>query len=368
MKTSFSATAIAMAMLLSACSQNKPATEVLRPVRTIELHYGNATETNRYVGTILARHEVDQAFRVSGKVKERRVEVGETVHEGDVLAVLDDSDYRLAEEAAEEQLISAQAQAQQTDSDRQRLQALKNDGAVSVSDDEHARSNAVRAHASVQAQTRQLDLARNRLKYTILRASQSGVVTAVRLEVGQVIAEGQPVVSIANQYEPEIVVDVPENQLANFHSARFKAALASSPGEEFDVALRELSPQAAQQTRTYRARLKPLIERQLPLGATVTLIAERALGDDSTAAIPAAALTQSNGKPAVWVVRRANAEAAAVELKPVTVLAFRNDQVLISGPPGGELIVVAGVQKMAPGVRVALTGTPSTSTVLQVAR
>ena len=69
----------------------------------------------------------------------------------------------------------------------------------------------------------------------MLRASRSGVVTSVRFEVGQVVAEGQPVVSIANQGEPEIVVDVPEDQLAAFKTARFKASLASAPDETFEV-------------------------------------------------------------------------------------------------------------------------------------
>jgi multidrug efflux pump subunit AcrA (membrane-fusion protein) len=141
------------------------------------------------VGTVQSRHEVDQAFRVGGKVLQRRIEVGQTVGAGDILAVLDDTDYRLAEQAAQQQLISARAQAQQAASDRQRLEALKTDGSVSVSDDEHAHSGAVTARASAEAALRQLDLARDRLTYTVLRASQSGVVTALRFEVGQVVAD-----------------------------------------------------------------------------------------------------------------------------------------------------------------------------------
>jgi RND family efflux transporter MFP subunit len=333
------------------------------------LRYGNATEKNRYAGTVRARHEVDQAFRVSGKVMQRLVEVGQPVREGDVLAVLDDTDYRLAEQTARQQLIAAQAKSQQAESDRKRLEALKRDGSVSESDDEHAHSGALMSQASAEAETRQLELARNRLKYTVLHASQSGVVTSVRFEVGQVVPEGQAVLSIANASEPEIVVDIPETSLASFRTAHFKASLASAPGETFEVALRELAPQAAQQTRTYRARLNPVVGRELPLGATATLIAERALSDAATAAIPASAITQSNGQPAVWVVHRADAQSAgSVELKRVAVQAYRNDQALISGPAAGELVVTAGVQKMAPGLHVALTGKTHTPTVLEAAR
>ena len=346
--------AITAAAVIAGCAPEKPATAV-RPVRTFEVNYDTAFEVNRYVGTVQARHEVDQAFRVGGKIAQRRVDVGQTVREGDVLAVLDDADYRLAEEATRQQFAAATAQARQAESDRLRLGALKKDGSVSVSDEEKAQTGAQTASATAEAEAKKLDLARNRLKYTVLYASRSGVVTAVRFEIGQVVAEGQPVVSIADNGEPEIVVDVPEDHLSAFKNAQFKAWLASAPEDAFDVSLRELSPQAAQQTRTYRARLKPVKARRLALGATATLVANRKMGETPVAAIPATALTQTGGKPAVWIVKRQGAEpVGTVDLIGIAVHGYRNDQVLVSGPRAGELVVTAGVQKMAPGLKVSL--------------
>jgi RND family efflux transporter MFP subunit len=326
-------------------------------VRTVELRYDTAREASRYVGTVQSRYEVEQAFRVGGKVVQRKVDVGQLVHEGDVLAVLDDADYRLAEDAARQAWTAALTQAGQADSDRQRLGTLKTDGSVSVADDEHARSGAQTAHATADAEAKKLELARNRLGYTVLRASRTGVVTAVRFEVGQVVPEGLPVVSIADPAVPEIVVDVPEDRLEAFKAARFSASLASAPNETFEVALRELSPQAAAQTRTYRARLKLVSDRALPLGATATLLTERAASGTAVAAVPAAALTQSNGQPAVWIVKPAGQDAVGiVQLTPVSVQGYRNEDVLLSGLPAGERVVTAGVQKMAPGMKVALPG------------
>ena len=370
MKTSIAVVflSVAIAAGLSACQPNTPTGEVLRAVRTAEIRYDQAQETHRYVGTVQSRHEVNEAFRVGGKVFQRKVDVGQKVREGDVLAVLDDTDYRHAEEAARQQLVAATAQAKQAESDRKRLDALKTDGSVSVSDNEKARTAHQTATATAEAAARQLELARNRLKYTVLRASQSGVVTAVRFEVGLVVAEGQPVVSIANEGEPEIVVDVPEDHLAVFKTSRYQAWLASAPEQTFEVALRELSPQAAAQTRTFRARLKPVTPRPLPLGATATLVVERQVGEAPAALIPASAITQNNGQPAVWVVRQAGAEPfATVDLINVSVHGYRNDEVLVSGPPAGELVVTAGVQKMAPGLRVALLGTTRGEAAAKVA-
>ena len=356
MKTSLTAAgALAVAVMLSACSPDQPTVQAPRPVRTVEISYDNARDISRYVGTVQSRHEVDQAFRVGGKVAQRNVDVGQFVREGSILAVLDDSDYRLAEEASRQQWTVAIEQTRQADSDRQRLTALKADGSVSAADDERAHTNAQTAHATAEAEARKLELARNRLKYTVLRASRSGVVTAVRVEAGQVVAEGQPVVSIANPDESEIVVDVPEDQLSVFKEARFKASLASAPNEIFDVTLRELSPQAAAQTRTYRARLKPM--QALPLGATATVTAERVTTSVSVAAVPATALTQSGGQPALWVVTPVGKDpVGVVELVQVAVLGYRNDEVLVSGPQAGALVVTAGVQKMASGLKVALPG------------
>ena len=351
------AIALAVAALLSACGRDKPLAEIPRPVRTAEIRYDASREANRYAGTVQSRFEVDQAFRVAGKVAQRKVDVGQLVHEGDVLAVLDDSDFRLAEDVARQQWTAAVAQARQAESDRKRLGSLKVDGSVSVADDEHAHSGAQTAQASEEAQARQLELARNRLKYTVLRASRSGVVTAVRLEVGQVVAEGLPVVAIADPGAPEIVVDVPEDRLAAFQQAKFKASIASAPDERFDVALRELSPQATPQTRTYRARLKPVSARPLPLGATATLMTDRVESDVQVAAIPATALTQANGHAAVWLVRHAGDEPVGrVNLAPVVVHGYRNDLALVSGVPAGAQVVTAGVQKMAPGLAVAVPG------------
>ena len=357
------------AVLLSACKPDQPAVEALRSVRTAEIRYDKAKETNRYTGTVQARHEVDQAFRVGGKVMARKVDVGQTVREGDVLAVLDETDYRLAEEASRQQSIAAATQARQAESDRRRNETLIDDGAVSTSDDEQTRTAAVRAKAAAEAAARQLELARNRLKYTVLRASRSGVVTAVKAESGQVVAEGQPVVSIANPGEPEIVVDVPEDHVASFKTARYTASLAAAPDETFDVALRELAPQAAAQTRTYRARLKPVTARQLPLGATATLVANRNSGEQAVAKIPASAITQSKGQPALWVVHRTGTEpVGTVELTEVAVHGYRNDEVLVSGLPAGALVVTAGVQKMAPGMRVALPDAAASVAAKQAAR
>jgi len=360
---------VTSAALLSACSREKPPVEALRAVRTAEVRYDRAPETNRYFGSVQARYEVDQAFRVGGKIVSRKVDVGQKVRQGEVLATLDDTDYKLAVEAAQQQLVASQAQARQAQSDRQRLNALRADGSVSPSDEEKAQSAAESTRATAEADARKLELARNRVEYATLRASQDGVVTSVRFEAGQVVAEGQPIVSVATEVEPEIVVNVPEDQLSIFKASRYKATLTSAPDQSFEVVLRELSPQAAAQTRTFRARLKPATPRPLPLGASATLVVDRPVSQAAAASVPASAITQNKGQPAVWVVRcDANEPVGTVSLLSVVVHEYRNEQALVSGPKAGELVVTAGVQKMAPGLKVALPSAAYETEQKQAAR
>ena len=193
--------------------------------------------------------------------------------------------------------------------------------------------------------------------------------TQVRFEVGQVVAEGQPVIAIANQQEPEVVIDVPEDNLASFKASTFKARLASASDETFEVALRELAPQAAAQTRTFRARLRPVTRRALPLGATATVLVERSATATPGAIVPASAITQVHGKPAVWVVRAApGGGTGTVELIEVAVHGYRSADVLLSGAQAGERVVIAGVQKMQPGLRVALPASADTTAMQGASR
>ena len=117
------------------------------------------------------------------------------VREGDVLAVLDDTDYRLAEDAAR-QLEAAVALARQAESDWERMRALKGDGSVSDSDEEHAKSDAQTAHAAAKAEGAHSSNSRATGSSTRCCALRAAAWSPnVRFEVGQVVAAGQPVVA-----------------------------------------------------------------------------------------------------------------------------------------------------------------------------
>jgi multidrug efflux pump subunit AcrA (membrane-fusion protein) len=104
-------------------------------------------------------------------------------------------------------------------------------------------------------------------------------------------------------------------------------------------------------TRTYQVRtsiVKP--PPTLRLGMTVTVTLPR-VGGAPNVALPATALFQKDGKPAVWIVKADN----TVELRSVAVERYDSDRLYISdGIRTGERVVTAGVHRLAPGDRVKL--------------
>ena len=95
----------------------------------------------------------------------------------------------------------------------------------------------------------------NRRNYSALHADGDGVITEVRVERGQVVAEGQIVVRLAHHGAREAVIEIPETQLAR--TANHARASAFGDSEHVvDATLRELSAAADPVTRTFRARFR----------------------------------------------------------------------------------------------------------------
>ena len=167
----------------------------------------------------------------AGKVVERQAEIGDHVRAGQVLARLDPADLRLSEQAAQAALVAAQADAANTKADLARYDGLgRGSPAYLPSEYDRRVTAAFRMAAArlIQAE-RQVALAHDQSSYGSLLADADGVITALPVQVGQVVAAGQTVASLAHTNQTEIVVDVPENRLAEIRSAGDVAHHACGP-------------------------------------------------------------------------------------------------------------------------------------------
>jgi len=280
------------------------------------------------------------------------------VKAGQALASLDPADYRLAVSAAADQVQAASVDAQQAASDEARMRRLLADGSVGTADHERQKARADAAAARLDQARRQLDLARNREGYTTLVAPYAGVITALRFERGQVVSEGQPLLSLARDGEREIVADLPEEWVGR---ARTLAATATPWNDATNDAkaslrlvLRELSPLASAQGRTFRVRYAAAPESRtqvaaLPLGSTMQLNLSVPATGPATTVLPVSALVKASGSAGVWVL---DAKGSGLVFNPVQVVGADDASVQVTGLASGSKVVSVGAQKLDAGIKV----------------
>lgn len=343
--------ALAMALALAACSKDEQKAEILRPVNVVKVATVSGELGASYTGEVRARYETALGFRVPGKITARLAEVGDAVKHGQVLARLDPSDQRLGIEAARQQVAAAQNNYDQTASDLARFRELATQGFISTAEVERRETAAKVAAAQLDQAKAQLGTYENQAAYTQLRADHEGVVTAIGAEVGQVVAAGQMVLRVARRGEVEVVINVPENRLADVNKAdRVKIDFWAQPDKLMDGKVREIAPSADPVTRTYTTKVtivKPDPDVHLGMTANVYF---RTNGHGAVVRLPASALYQKGDQMAVWVV---DPKTSQVSLRPVTVDRYSDDGVRVTaGLNGGELVVRAGVHKLFPNEKV----------------
>jgi RND family efflux transporter MFP subunit len=342
---------IALAPALAAC--NDAATSATatpaRPVQVQRVTFAPANESREFAGVVRARYETDLGFRVAGKMVARLVNVGDRVRAGDVVAQLDPRDLKLQVESAEAELAAATSNLAQAAADESRYQNLRIRGYAAVADYERKKAAKDEAEGRMERAQRALELARNQLAYTDLKADADGVITATLAEAGQVVALGQAVARLAHRGEMEAVVALPETRLGEARQSDASVRLWSGPDRRFSARLRELSPQADAATRTYAARFT--IENpddSVALGMTATVVLSRP-AETMAAKVPLAAILNRGTGPVVYRVD----DAGVLERRPVTVTSFNEVVALItSGLEDGDEIVTLGVQMLQAGQKV----------------
>ncbi|OYU42037.1 MAG: efflux transporter periplasmic adaptor subunit, partial [Burkholderiales bacterium PBB4] len=146
------AAALAVALLLAACSKPAPTEEPIRAVRVATVGLDSIKSGSEFSGEVRARVESRVGFRVAGKIIRRQAELGMRVRAGEVLAQLDPSDYKLAAQASSAQVVAAQTNRDLALADYKRFKSLKDQGFISGAELE-------RRDAALKAAQAQLDQA-----------------------------------------------------------------------------------------------------------------------------------------------------------------------------------------------------------------
>jgi RND family efflux transporter MFP subunit len=346
--------ALACLGLLAGCRSDAPPPAPLTRVKAVAAEAVDFTPLITLTGVVEARTRTDLSFRIGGKISERIANVGDHVVKGQVLARLDPDEQEEELTSARAGVTSAEALVRQTSAAFERQKELLGRGNTTRRDYDQSEADRRSAEAQLRQAQADLRLREDQLSYTELRADADGIVTAQHAEVGQVVAQAQPVFTLARDGARDAVFNVYEWAMNNAVSDRdLDIALVSDPSVRTVGDVREIAP--AFDTRTETVRVKVAL-RQAPdamsLGALVN--GTSPMKTQKVVLLPWGALFEIAGRPAVWVI---DPRETTVSLKPIVLSRYTRDRIAVAeGLRPGELVVSAGVQLLRPGQKVEIAG------------
>lgn len=333
--------------LLPGCGDNHGNKTV--PVRTVRYVVVGSAQTLpalERTGEIHAHDETILSFRTGGRIVTRSVDIGDRVNAGQLLATLENTTSQNQLDGAQADYEGAKASAQVAALNVSRMQKLMPTGAIARTQLDNARADWLVARARLKNSESALRNARENLGWTRLMAPQSGMITEVSASAGQVVSGGQLVLTLATGEARDVVFDIAKpDAIPPQEQAGLRVSLLSDPSVQASAALRDISPQADPQTRTWRVRAtlqNPPLAMALGASVTVTLPATGPHGY----ALPASALSRVGDKPAVYVI---NPQSQA-QLRVVVPAYYTATSVIISGGlEPGDRVITAGVSKLRSG-------------------
>lgn len=349
--------ALGLALTLGAgCAPDKPElpkAKVVRPVVVVKVQEPAGGLARSFSGVAKAAIETRLAFRVGGTIVELPAKIGRRVKKGDLIARLDPTDYRLRVEQLVAELARVETTLKRAASEYERVRGLYEVGSATASDLDRARAGYDGARAAREFTRRQLDLARKQLDYTVLRAPMAGAISAVPVEVHQVVAAGQTVAVLAAEGGLEVEIGVPENLIGLFRPGQEgRVSFDALPGETFAAVVSEVGvATGASSTYPVRLRLRTSDRRIRPgMVCEADFDFPRPAGRRVVMVPPEAVVGASEGRRYVWVF---DPKDRRVHRRQVRVGRLTSEGLSITaGLKPGEQVVVRGVHRLQEGLEV----------------
>ena len=337
------------------------------PVRVDKVVVEPLAETAPVFGRLVSRMRGSVAAQTVGAVTEMRVQVGDRVAKGDVLAVLDiekltsERDARAATaDAVAARALAAGARLERVEQEIARYEKLRRSAAFSkarLQDKEQERAwlrselDAARAQL-VQARAglalAEMDLARG-----TVRAPYDGVVTALHTEIGSYLKEGGAVVALVNDRKLEIEADVPAARIAALMPGAEVVVLLPD-GTKHRARVRAVVPDENAMTRTRLVRFTPDFGRTaVPLAANAAATVVVPVGSAAPAlTVHKDAIVRQGQQALVFVANNGKADRRRVRLGRASGTRFE----VLDGLAEGDLAIVRGNERLRPDQPVLVPG------------
>lgn len=343
--------------MLFGCGQEEPEQEeIIRPVRYEQIFLQGGNRVRTFSGVAKASEESRLSFKVPGTVERLAVQVGDNVQAGQLIAELNDEDYRLQKQQAEASNTQAQATARNARANYERVKLLYESNNASRSELDGARANKESAEAAEEATQKQLELANLQLSYTELRAPTDGAIATVNVEVNENVAAGQTIVQLTSIEGLEVEVTIPEILITQIQEGdAVTVGFDALPEQEFPATVTEVGISATGMGSTYPVTV--LLDEENP-DVRSGMAAEVGFNFESQDqqeyfVVPSVAVAEDRKGRHVFVVKDMGDGFGTIERKDVRIGDLTSDGIeVLEGLNDGDKVVTAGVSRIHEGQKV----------------
>ena len=349
--------AIFVALLLVACEEEQEVVEVVRPVRAMKVQDVEGFVSRSFPGRAAATQEINAAFRVSGQLIKRPINIGDKIDQGALVAALDPSTYQADVDRLKAEVASSEAALKRAVLELDRQTKLLAKGWVTQARIDTVQATESASRASVLASKAALKRARLDLSFTILTAPFDGVVVETYVENFQEIAATQAIARIVDTSQIDFWIAIPESHISLAPYVRdITVEFDAFPGQPLPARIKEIKNEASQTTRAYDVNLimdQPENFTVLPgmAGkATAGRIEQPEAEQRGGYEIPLTAVHNPGGdKDYVWVVDEGS---MTVSRREVQTVEPTDRGIRVVGVEPGEWIASAGVEYLSEGLKV----------------
>lgn len=249
---------LSMLLLMGCGEEAAPEKTVVRPVKAMKVSDVEGFRQRQFPGRAKGTQEVDLAFRVSGPLITRDVDVGSVVKTGDVVARIDPRDFQNNLRNVQGQLDQVNATVKRAQADYDRLVRIfeQDPGATSERAIDRAREQRDSARASIKSLKASVAAAEDQLSYTYLKAPFEGTVVSTYVENFQNVRAKQSIVRLVDASRVEMVVNVPESMISLVPMVEnIIVVFDPFPDTQIPAQIKEIGTEATAATRTYPVTL-----------------------------------------------------------------------------------------------------------------
>jgi RND family efflux transporter MFP subunit len=310
--------ALACAALGCQSKAEPPRAKIITPVRVRMVEERDQLSQARYSGTLEPRTRVDLAFKVGGYVRElaliktggetRKIQEGDFVNRGSVLAVVRESDYQQKVAAAQAGLSEAQALRKQAQLEYDRAQRLTASNAVATLEVDATASKLETASARVESAKARIEEAQLALADCTMRAPIDGVLLKRPIEVGSLVGPGTIGFVIADTSSVKVLFGAPDRLVEKLKPGGTLVVAFDAVDGEFTASISRIAPSADPKSRVFEIEaIIPNPKNQLHVGMIAKLSVSEAQAQARSLVLPLTSVVRSPRDPrgfSVFVVEQ----------------------------------------------------------------